>query len=185
MEQKLIWIKFRLPGFCRVRREFLYTPIGVFGTDEEGMEMFWKWDDSLNIGVEVIDRQHRRIVEYMNQLHSAHREGDRDKVETVLHGLIDYTVTHFTFEESLMEQAGYPISEAHKKVHESFVKRVRHFHELHKQGESVAPRLLSDLRVWLTNHIRNDDLDYRPYVEKFIKRQQGGWLKRSLTRFFG
>ncbi len=148
------------------------------------MTLYWEWDESLNIGVDVIDRQHQRIVDYMNQLHQAHLAGQRDKIEEVLCGLLDYTVTHFAFEEDLMQQAGYPISSAHKQVHHSFVKRIKALYQQHKQGDDVATRLLSDLRIWLTNHIRNDDQDYKPFVSKYMKRQNGGWLSRTLGRFF-
>ena len=124
------------------------------------MDLYWKWDDSLNIGVDVIDRQHQRIVDYMNQLHRAHVDNDRTRVEEVLRGLLDYTITHFAFEEDLMQQAGYPISSAHQRVHNSFIKRIKHLYQRHLNGEEVATKLLSDLRIWLTNHIRTDDQDY-------------------------
>lgn len=29
------------------------------------------WTDQLNVGIDVIDQQHRRIVEYINQLDDA------------------------------------------------------------------------------------------------------------------
>lgn len=33
------------------------------------------WTDQLNVGINVIDQQHRRIVEYINQLEDARSNG--------------------------------------------------------------------------------------------------------------
>ena len=75
--------------------------------------MLWQWDESLSVGINVIDAQHKRIVQYINELATARDNGDRATIGKVLDGMIDYTVTHFAFEESLMERAGYPILREH------------------------------------------------------------------------
>ena len=151
---------------------------------EENSTLYWKWDDSLALGIEVIDGQHKRIVDYINELHQAHREGLREKVDEVLQGLVDYTISHFSFEENLMAEGGYPLSDAHRQVHHAFTKRIEEYRRQHQSGKDVARQLIAELQIWLTNHIRNDDRDYRPYAKKALKRQ-GGWLGRALRRFFG
>ncbi len=145
---------------------------------------YWIWDSSLSVGIDVIDGQHKRIVDYINELHDANGTKDRQRVSDVIQGLMDYTVTHFTFEEQLMEKACYPISDSHKMVHQSFVERINDYSRQHDEGVDVARKLISELRIWLTNHIKNDDMDYAPYVRKSLNKHQG-WIKRSLGRFFG
>lgn len=140
------------------------------------------WDSSLSIGIDVIDNQHRRIVDYLNELDVAHKNQDSDKVTEILMGLIDYTISHFAFEESLMDKAGYPISDSHKKVHEAFTSHVNKYKERHENGEDISRQLMSDLQIWLTNHIKNDDRDYTPYVQKVLNR---GWIGKMLGKFFG
>ena len=83
-----------------------------------------KWNAELDTGIDVIDGQHRRIVDYVNQLHEAREHGDAAAVGEVIESTVEYTLSHFAFEESLMEDAGYPLSKPHKRVHELFVKRV-------------------------------------------------------------
>lgn len=143
---------------------------------------YWSWEPSLSIGIDVIDGQHRRIVDYLNELDVAHLENDREKVSQVLAGLVDYTITHFAFEENLMKQAGYPISDSHIEVHKSFVTRINRYVAKHESGKDITRKLMSDLQIWLMHHIRNDDKDFAPYVMKYIKR---GWVKRIISRFFG
>ncbi|MGO4555579.1 bacteriohemerythrin, partial [Stenotrophomonas sp. 2YAF22] len=85
------------------------------------------WQDDLNIGIDVIDQQHRRIIEMLNHLHVAQTSLQRAAVGEVIDEVVDYTMSHFAFEEELMEEAGYPFCAAHKRVHEVFIKRVSEY----------------------------------------------------------
>jgi len=149
------------------------------------------WSNDLNTGIEVIDKQHRRLVEYLNELNTAIAEGDQKGVKHVLDELIDYTLSHFSFEEELMEKAGYPFFKAHKRVHDIFTKRVGEFLKRAEQGENVAPEILSMLKIWLINHIKGDDADYVEHVvnnlgiEAKADTPTGGWLGSALKKFFG
>ena len=93
------------------------------------------WQDDLNTGVEVIDRQHMRIVEMLNHLHVTQKSMQRVAVGEVIDELIDYTLSHFAFEEELMEEAGYAFCAAHKRVHEVFIKRVSEYRMRLEAGE--------------------------------------------------
>ena len=148
------------------------------------------WQDDLNTGIKVIDNQHRRIVDMINHLHDAVERGDRRELNDILDELVDYTLSHFTFEESLMEDAGYEFSRAHKRVHEVFVKRVSEYQLRFRASEDIAQELLHTLSHWLFNHIRNDDKAIVDAVRRHLHvvgedTRQTGWLGRSLRRFFG
>lgn len=149
------------------------------------------WSNDLNTGIEVIDKQHRRLVEYLNELNTAIAEGDQKGVKHVLDELIDYTLSHFSSEEELIEKSGYPFLKAHKRVHEIFTKRVGEFLQRAEKGEDVAPEILSMLKIWLINHIKGDDADYVYYVVKNLGIEAkadaptGGWLGSALKKFIG
>lgn len=148
-----------------------------------------QWTKDLNTGIEVLDNQHRRIVDYINQLGAAIKGSDRALVGAVLNELVDYTISHFAFEESLQEEAGYQYAKPHKAVHEVFIKRVAKFQEKHDAGEDVAPQLHAMLSTWLVHHIKRDDMAYVKEVNASISRivenkKEGNWLSRSLGRFF-
>ncbi|MDA8391183.1 MAG: bacteriohemerythrin [Gammaproteobacteria bacterium] len=145
--------------------------------------MYWQWDPSLSVGIDVIDSQHKRIVEYINELSDAMGRKDRTAVGAILDGMIDYTLTHFTFEESLMERAGYPILREHKLVHESFAKRMREHKKHFTDGGDVTRQLFADLQMWLTNHIKRDDKDYALSVRKVM--EEKSWISKTLLRLFG
>jgi len=143
---------------------------------------YWIWDSSLSLGIDAIDDQHRRILDYINELHAAHQEKDRVKVSQVLIGLVDYTVTHFAFEEELMLWAGYPLAEAHRQAHTAFTTHINDYISQHEAGHDIARPLMSELQLWLTHHIKSEDRNYVPHVKKVLNRS---WLNRALTKFFG
>lgn len=144
------------------------------------------WTEDLDTRIDVIDKQHRRIVDYINDLEVAHNSGDKESVRRVLDDLIDYTMSHFAFEESLQEEAGYKYAKPHKKVHDLFVRRVNDYVERFKLGEDVTDSLHQMLTSWLINHIKRDDADYvgavRASMEQIVnerkKNNDEGWFKR-------
>lgn len=146
------------------------------------------WRNDLDIGIDVIDGQHRRIVEYINQLHDARQRRDKAAVGDVIDATVDYTLSHLEFEETLMEDAEYEFARAHKRVHELFVKRVAEFQRRFKAGEDVSDELHNLLARWLFSHIRKEDTGYVEAVRKnqvtLTKPPQGGWFSRSIGRLF-
>src|SRR5574343_2072604 len=124
------------------------------------------WEHKLDTGIDVIDAQHRRIVDYINDLEVAKNKGDTKLVHEVIEQLIDYTQSHFGFEEAMMEEAGYTFLKPHKKVHELFIKRVTEFTMRAAKGEDIADELHSMLTKWLLNHIANEDRDYAEAVKQ-------------------
>ncbi len=154
---------------------------------------FWVWDPAFSVGIEVIDNQHKRIIEYINELDAASRYNDLQKVYNVLLNLSDYTISHFSFEESLMEQAGYLMVEPHKQVHKAFIRRVDFFKERYENGENVTKQLMGELQIWLINHIQHDDSDYTDDVKAMLNKKNNGtslkddkkgWLSGMMSKFF-
>lgn len=124
------------------------------------------WTDDLSVGIREIDTQHRRIVDYINHLHALHDHPDRAVVGEVIEDLLDYTFTHFAFEETVMEDGGYSLIEPHRKIHEKFSERIKGFKTRYAAGENVADELCDMLAAWLFDHIREDDKSYASVLNK-------------------
>ena len=146
-----------------------------------------QWRPTLETGIDVIDQQHKRIVDYINALRIAQVKGDRGAVARTIDDVIDYTQSHFGFEEALMEDAGYPLLNAHKRVHELFIRRVAVLHQRFKSGEDIAQDLHNVLARWLITHIQTEDQDYVGAVkEKMVGVVADQNRRKSLlARFFG
>ncbi|MDD2884224.1 MAG: bacteriohemerythrin [Dechloromonas sp.] len=145
------------------------------------------WTTELDTGIEVIDYQHRQIVDFINQLESANLAKDKEKIKEVIDACVDYTLSHFAFEESLQEEAEYKYCKPHKKVHELFTRKVAEYQQRVSMGDDVADELHGMLSRWLVNHIKRDDADYVAAVkanmvdiikEKTQKEETKGWLSR-------
>lgn len=150
---------------------------------------YLSWSDDLNTGIAVIDGQHRRIVDMINELYAAQQQGVREGVGQVIEELVDYTSSHFAFEEAMLEESGYVFTKAHKRVHELFIRRVDDYRARFRQGEDVGDELRSLLGRWLFGHIRNDDQNYVAAVTENLRRlaadkAEDGWLNRARRRFF-
>ncbi len=148
-----------------------------------------QWTSDMVTGIDVIDSQHKRIVAYINHLGHAVRQRNRLSVGTVLEELVDYTLSHFAFEESLQEEVGYRYAKPHKAVHDMFIKRVAKFQARHSAGEDIALELHAMLSTWLVHHIKREDMAYVSEVKASIttvveNKKEGNWLSRSLGKFF-
>lgn len=80
------------------------------------------WDDSYNIGVDFIDKEHQVLFSTMNKLISlSERE---EKSEWVCREGIKYlknhTDNHFEHEEEYMRSIAYNDYETHKRLHDDF-----------------------------------------------------------------
>lgn len=127
-----------------------------------------QWLNEYELGIAPIDNQHKRIVEFISKLQEAIRMGNSGYAIFVLDGLVDYTLTHFAYEEELQERAGYPFFKAHKRIHAIFVRRIASFRERTQAGEDVSAELLDLLETWLISHIKEDDRDYADAVGKML-----------------
>ena len=148
----------------------------------------FKWSPELDTGIEIIDKQHRRIFEYIVALEDIQQDDDREELGRIIEQLVDYTLSHFTFEEGLLEESGYRFINAHKKVHELFIRRVNDYVKRFRSGEDISFELSATLKTWLINHIKNDDSDYVETVQKNIggaESKATTWLKSSLKKAFG
>lgn len=147
-----------------------------------------EWSEDFATGINVIDCQHKRIVHYINQLTDAEKLEAPELIGEVLVNLIDYTLSHFAFEESLMNEAGYNAATIHKQTHDAFREKIESYHERHKAGEDVTDELHQLLNVWLMDHIAEDDSSYVPSVKQNIPginaEEKQGWLKTRIQKFF-
>ncbi len=117
------------------------------------------WDDSLQVGIDVIDEHHRYLFDLVNDLIEvvAEKRGVRE-LGRVMKALGQYATIHFQAEEGMMRQHGYHHLEEHTHQHQFFLARFKEFtEELHQNPLIVQYEILQFLRNWLTRHIRHED----------------------------
>jgi len=124
------------------------------------------WNTTLSVKVKQFDDQHMKLVDMVNDLHDAMKEGKGNVVlGKILNGLISYTATHFAAEEKLMAQHAYPDAIAHKREHENLVKQVVELQNNFKAGKAILTLdVMMFLKGWLVKHIQGDDRKYGIYL---------------------
>lgn len=123
------------------------------------------WSDAIAVGIPEIDAQHRRLVDLLNALHAVSAGGNHGQTARILRELTDYTVTHFAYEERLLEAVGYPDLAAHRASHAALVARVGDITARFEAGRTkLDAELFTFLRSWLNGHIRGTDRHYAAYV---------------------
>ena len=121
------------------------------------------WSDNMSVGVARIDKEHQKLIELINLLHSEMSAGKSNQVmDKVLDELIGYTKNHFATEEMLFRTYNYPQAAVHKQEHDSLTKKVLELQAEFKAGKTfIGVPTLNFLRDWLTHHILKQDMAYK------------------------
>ena len=121
------------------------------------------WKREYDTGIVMVDRQHRVLVELINNLEEAYNQKEEKEIlrETIIK-LVDYTKFHFKFEENHMIQFGYRKIVGHQKLHRNFTDQVVAILEHLKKDdfENLTEDILTFLKKWLIDHILKQDKAY-------------------------
>ena len=128
-----------------------------------------QWRESLSIGVEAIDNQHKELLLRFDRLLNACQEGhgveELKKLQTFLG---EYVRTHFSDEEELQRLHRYPNYEAHHAQHVYFIEQVNKLEaETKKEGVSTHHVVETNnmLLKWLLNHISKVDKELGAFIQ--------------------
>lgn len=125
---------------------------------------------------ELIDSQHRELIDRINKLLDSCEDSDA-KLAAIktLDYLSDYTVFHFGAEEELRKEIEYPGYEAHKEQHENFKKTISELDEMLQEEEGPSPAFVKKVEEnvikWFYTHIEGFDRSVAEY--KFMREHDG------------
>ena len=129
----------------------------------------FEWDDSLSIGIEEVDNQHKELIKKLDDLAECIlKKKGKDKIGTILRFMDDYTKMHFSTEEEYMLKYDYPGLSHQKKQHEKFkntTMRLIKELESEKDTESFASSVQRFLIDWLILHIKTTDQKFGEFLE--------------------
>ncbi len=155
------------------------------------------WQDRYNIGVEVIDREHRKLFNIVNRLLTFSEQ--EDKIQWVcqegLKYFQDHAIKHFSEEEVYMASIHYTDYETHRRLHDDFRRKTLPAleKELARTGyskESVS-HFLGVCAGWLIGHTLTEDraitgktmskwANLQPEEEQSAMRQTICWLLQDM-----
>ncbi|MGE4343810.1 MAG: bacteriohemerythrin [Geoalkalibacter sp.] len=127
-----------------------------------------EWDESFSVNIDRIDREHRKLIDLINQLNEAMLEQKAQKAMTaIVTEMVDYAQTHFATEELYMEEFHYPDLDLHRVEHQKFIEKTDELCRRVSQGEFVLSlEVMRFLRDWLKSHILGTDKKYAPFLNE-------------------
>ena len=127
------------------------------------------WTDDLSVGVDVVDADHKRLVDMMNTLFVAcYADQGPTVLGPIVTELLDYTNEHFRREGEAMEKHGFPELERHRKLHEKLTGKVQEIQQSIRTGADTAlsNEVLAFMRDWWIDHIQGEDMKFANFLRE-------------------
>ena len=128
-----------------------------------------EFDDTLITQNELIDSQHKELIDRIKKfVDSCEKRDSKADAIRMLDYLADYTNFHFSAEEKLQEEVGYPGLDEHKKKHEEFKKSLKSLDEYLEEAEGPTEDFVAQVKKkvvdWLFDHIKTFDRSVAEYI---------------------
>ncbi len=148
--------------------------------------------EELFTGIDVIDLQHKEYFRRANRLNEISAEGkppEKPLLDELINYIWLYTIEHFSTEEDIMADTGYPLISEHKAKHDFFRKKFdilrREIKENGYDGESMQ-KMNYMMRDWFYTQISNDDMQLAEFLREEMQQQKGirAYLASLLEKLF-
>lgn len=122
------------------------------------------WNENLELGIELVDNQHKEIYEQLNKLIESFEEGtEQEHAYTSLCFIENYVNKHFKAEEFLLNKYNYKDIANHIKMHRAFSQLLEDYKVKHRRSgmtRLAAIEMNEFLISWWNNHILKIDSQY-------------------------
>lgn len=138
---------------------------------------FMSWRNQYEVGVPLIDTEHHKLFDMINEFHEACALGEgRKEIQRLLNRLVAYAEEHFQHEEALMADHEFPHLDRHRELHTDLVTSVFTINETFAADPAKGgTETLQFVKRWLQDHILQEDME----VADFLLRK-ASLAKRSL-----
>lgn len=159
----IITVGFRIINGMDTTNSFSNMGLGL------GSEELVIWGGKYEIGIPLIDNQHKELVMIINELDKACRnlggEEVRSAFKDAMRRIVGYVRFHFSAEQEFLERFKYPAYREHVKEHESFIKDILEAARDFNEGKRFVPHhFVRTLRDWLLSHIAVADKQYAIFI---------------------
>ena len=117
----------------------------------------------------TIDEQHKELIGRIKQFVDSCEQGDaKIKAIKMLDYLMEYTEFHFSQEEKLQEDVGYPELIQHREKHEEFKKTLQRLESFLEESEGPTDAFVKQVETnvvnWLFQHIKTFDRSVAEFI---------------------
>jgi len=130
------------------------------------------WRDQLSVGNNVIDEDHKYLIEVINQVEKSLAAKNRSELAKDLDSLTQYSLLHFEREERIAKAVGYAQVEHLNQSHANLMKNLDEVRgAFDAAGQEWSPETVGHftkfLREWLIDHVIKEDLLMKPLMQKY------------------
>ncbi|MCK9171381.1 MAG: hemerythrin family protein [Treponema sp.] len=128
--------------------------------------IFMKWSSKYEVGIPEMDAQHKHWIELLNAFcEGLEEQAMKLHLINLLYETINYTLYHFSEEERLMQNIGYPSLNDQKKLHTELYRTIESLRDKIARDEPVVPKTVTkELKNWFNYHLLIED---KKYVELY------------------
>ncbi len=146
------------------------------------MEDFISWRDDWRLGIELLDQQHRVLADCLNRLvrqcactadaGEQDQEEARQRLGELLDELYCKARQHFSNEETMMLEQGYPGYASHLQEHVMLLAELKStFITRFEQGCChVDPSVFKALKSWFIVHVIRSDREFANFIRNHSTR---------------
>lgn len=125
-----------------------------------------EWKNSYSVGIERLDKQHRHLLELINQLSTLDPTSPgRKELFTLLNAFAEYAQTHFETEEQYLKRYDFPGLAQQQREHIAFTADVfRLAQQLEQADPSIYTKIAAFVKDWYISHILGTDREYIDFL---------------------
>ena len=125
-----------------------------------------EWNDNYSVNIAEIDKQHKRLFDLINEIYDAMKQRKTQEIlGKAIAQLVNYTKTHFSYEENILDKYSYPALSNQKKEHELFVAKILDFEDGFNENRLfLSTEITNFLKDWLITHIQGADKNYSNFL---------------------
>lgn len=121
------------------------------------------WNERYNLGVDIIDREHKKLFSILNKLFDIGQQEEKSQwvCQEAIKYFKDHAVQHFIDEEIYMASINYPEIAIHKRIHTNFreitLPALEKELELNEYSQDAVNHFLGVCAGWLIGHTLIED----------------------------
>jgi diguanylate cyclase (GGDEF)-like protein/hemerythrin-like metal-binding protein len=127
-----------------------------------------EWNKEWESGNAKIDAAHKILIQMGNEfLNLSISQASNSLVLEKINRLIDHLRTHFSEEETILSDSGYPGMEEHSRIHQTLLSEALTFHDKFLAGECESSLIFNFIvnRI-VVDHLLSTDMRFFPYLKK-------------------
>lgn len=121
------------------------------------------------VKIPELDRQHWELISLMNQIKYDDKNIGKvfdDKCKSILAKINENLISHFAYEEQLMEDLKYPYAKPHIRNHVIILKKIIEIIELENDNHQYKSLLITKLEEIIIHHIEDHDMQIGTFARK-------------------